>query len=177
MVTRSRPFWLLPLGRINAAWWILAATALVLVDSVAGPRVEVPAIYSVLVALAAWYSGRTTGLLLACTLPVSRLVLALWVWPPGTASLEAESVGAILRLCTFTLLALLMFRLCEHERALERNLTMLQGLLPLCSHCKRIKNASNEWEPFESYLESRTGVEFSHGICPQCAHERYPDAS
>jgi hypothetical protein len=176
-VTRSRPFWLLPLGRINAAWWILAATALVLVDYVTGPRVEVPAIYSILVALAAWYSGRTTGLLLAFTLPVSRLVLALWVWPPGTVSLEAEWVGAVLRVFAFTLLALLMFRLCEHERALERNLTMLQGLLPLCSHCKRIKNASNEWEPFESYLESRTGVEFTHGICPQCAAERYPDAS
>ncbi|HXD15879.1 MAG TPA: hypothetical protein VN654_02610 [Vicinamibacterales bacterium] len=173
----SRPFWLLPLGRLHAAWWILPVAALVLVDDLTGPRVEVPAIYSIPVALAAWYSGRTAGLVLALTLPISRLVLVQWVWPPGTASLEAETVAALLRLCTFTLLALLMYRLCEHERALQRNLTLLQGLLPLCSHCKRIKNASNEWEPLESYLESRSGAEFTHSICPQCARERYHDAN
>ncbi len=177
-MARSRPFWLLPLGRLHAAWWILPVTALVLVDYLAGPGgVAVPAIYAIPVALAAWYSGRTAGLVLALTLPLSRLVLVLWVWPPGTASVEAETVAALLRLCTFTLLALLMFRLCEHERALQRNLTLLQGLLPLCSHCKRIKNASNELEPLESYLESRSGAEFTHSICPQCARERYPDAS
>ena len=148
-----------------------------LVDYLTGPAVPVPAICSVPVAVAAWYSGRATGLLLAFMLPLSHLTLALWVWPPGSASVEAESLTAILRVCTFTLLALLMFRLCEHERALERNLTLLQGLLPLCSHCRRIKNASNQWETLETYLESRSGAEFSHGICPTCARERYTGAS
>jgi hypothetical protein len=174
---RGRPFWLLPLGRVQPGWPIAGAILLVLVDHLTGPNVPVPAIYSVPVALAAWYSGRATGLFVAWMLPLSRLALALWVWPPGSTSLEAETLDAILRLCTFTLLALFMFRLCEHERALERNLMLLQGLLPLCSHCKRIKNARNEWERLESYLESRSGAEFTHGICPQCEREKYFDAS
>jgi hypothetical protein len=173
--SHARPFWLLPLGRINPGWWVAAAAALVLLDDLTGPDVPVPAIYSVPVALAAWYSGRATGLLVAFALAVSRLVLVLWVWHSAAAVVEAETLTAILRVCTFTLLALLMFRLCEHERALERNLELLQGLLPLCSHCKRIKNATNEWEPLESYLEARSGAEFSHGICPRCARDQYRD--
>ena len=173
----ARPLWLLPLGRIDRRWSIAGALLIVLVDYLTGPAVPVPAIYSVPVAVAAWYSGRATGLLLAFMLPLSHLALALWVWPPGSASVEAESLSAILRVCTFTLLALLMFRLCEHERALERNLTLLQGLLPLCSHCKRIRNAANEWETLETYVESRSGAEFSHGICPVCARDKYSDAS
>src|SRR5262245_39586356 len=127
--SHARPFWLLPLGRIQPGWSILAALLLALVDYVTGPRVPLPAVYSVPVALAAWYSGRATGLFVAWMLPLSRLAMVLSAWPPGSASLEAEWLAAILRLCTFTLLALLMFRLCEHERALERNLELLQGLL------------------------------------------------
>ncbi len=75
--------------------------------------------------------------------------------------MEAESLTAILRVCTFTLLALLMFRLCEHERALERNLTLLQGLLPLCSHCKRIKNAAmngRRSKPTSSHARERSSL-------------------
>jgi len=174
--TSARPLWLLPLGRIDRRWSIAGALVLVLVDYLTGPRVPVPAIYSVPVALAAWYSGRSTGLLLAFLLPLSHLALVLWVWPPESASLEAESLNVILRVCTFILLALLMFRLCEHERALERNLTLLQGLLPLCSHCKRIKNAANQWETLETYVESRSGAEFSHAICPACARDKYGGA-
>ena len=166
---------MLPLGRLDSRWSIAGALLIVLVDYLTGRAVPVPAIYSVPVAVAAWYSGRAAGLLLAFMLPLSHLALVLWVWPPGPASVEAESLTAIVRVCTFTLLALLMFRLCEHERALERNLTLLQGLLPLCSHCKRIKNAANEWETLETYVESRSGAEFSHGICPICARERYTD--
>jgi hypothetical protein len=89
---------------------------------------------------------------------------------------EETLLTAMIRISTFTLLALLTFRLSEHERALERDLVVLQGLLPLCSFCKSIKNAANEWESLESYLESRSGAEFSHGICPDCSDRHYPGA-
>ncbi len=52
---------------------------------------------------------------------------------------------------------------------------MLEGLLPICSRCHRIRDESGGWERMESYLQSHTPVEFSHGICPDCAREIYPD--
>lgn len=165
----SRPFWLPPLGRTRAVWWIAAAIGLAVLDFAIGRRVPVSAVYSVPVALAAWYSGRRTGLLIATLLPASHLA---WIWDT-TAGHDQEIVFAVVRACAFTLLALFIFRFAEHERALERNLTRLQGLLPLCSLCKKIRNTANEWEPLETYLESRSGAEFSHSICPACARERY----
>ena len=45
---------------------------------------------------------------------------------------------------------------------------MLEGLLPICSYCKRIRDDNNQWHSVESYLRSRTDVDFTHGICPSC---------
>jgi phosphoserine phosphatase RsbU/P len=44
----------------------------------------------------------------------------------------------------------------------------LQELVPICSYCKKIRDDGNYWQQVESYMSSRTGVQFSHGICPEC---------
>ena len=44
----------------------------------------------------------------------------------------------------------------------------LQGLLPICSYCKRIRNDQNYWEQLETYLSDHSEASFSHGICPSC---------
>jgi len=50
----------------------------------------------------------------------------------------------------------------------------LQGLLPICSFCKNIKDDKGYWNSIESYLSSHAGLEFSHGLCPDCAKKHYP---
>ena len=55
----------------------------------------------------------------------------------------------------------------ELEAALAR-VNQLQGLLPICSYCKRIRDEKNQWHQVETYVGSHTQVEFSHGICPTC---------
>ena len=59
----------------------------------------------------------------------------------------------------------------ERVRQLEAalaNVKQLQGLLPICSYCKRIRNDANYWERVESYISGHTDAQFSHGICPAC---------
>jgi sigma-B regulation protein RsbU (phosphoserine phosphatase) len=58
-------------------------------------------------------------------------------------------------------------RVKELEAALSQ-VTQLQGMLPICSYCKKIRNDQNYWQKVEGYLSDHTGVEFSHGICPDC---------
>ncbi|PYV32158.1 MAG: response regulator [Acidobacteria bacterium] len=58
-------------------------------------------------------------------------------------------------------------RVKELEAALARVKT-LQGLLPICSYCKRIRNDQNYWQQVEQYIGEHSGAEFSHGICPDC---------
>ena len=51
----------------------------------------------------------------------------------------------------------------------------LSGLLPICSVCKKIRDDKGYWEQIESYLAKHSDVDFSHGICPECAQKYYPD--
>lgn len=44
----------------------------------------------------------------------------------------------------------------------------LEGILPTCAYCKRIRDDSGQWHQFEVYIRERSEAEFSHGICPEC---------
>jgi hypothetical protein len=58
-------------------------------------------------------------------------------------------------------------RVKELEEALKKVHT-LQGLLPICSYCKKIRDDQNYWTDVESYLATYSDAEFSHGVCPDC---------
>jgi len=58
-------------------------------------------------------------------------------------------------------------RVSELESALQK-VKQLQGLLPICSYCKKIRNDQNYWEQVEGYLAKASDMRFSHGICPEC---------
>jgi len=65
----------------------------------------------------------------------------------------------------------LQLTLAERVRELEAALSqvrVLQGLLPICSYCKKIRDDRNYWQRVEDYIGDRTGAAFSHGICPDC---------
>jgi hypothetical protein len=49
-----------------------------------------------------------------------------------------------------------------------RNAKQLQGLLPICSYCKSIRDDKNHWQEVEHYISAHSELEFSHGICPSC---------
>jgi phosphoserine phosphatase RsbU/P len=58
-------------------------------------------------------------------------------------------------------------RVKELEDALSK-VKQLQGLLPICSYCKKIRDDQNYWQQVEEYVTQHTEVQFSHGICPEC---------
>ena len=51
----------------------------------------------------------------------------------------------------------------------------MSGLLPICSSCKKIRDDKGYWNQIEEYIEKRSGAEFTHSICPECARKLYPD--
>ena len=74
-------------------------------------------------------------------------------------------------------------RVQESHRELERRLAELQeerekvrvlrGLIPICAHCRRIRDDKGYWNQLEEYIRARSDAEFSHGICPECAAKYY----
>jgi hypothetical protein len=47
--------------------------------------------------------------------------------------------------------------------------------LPICASCKKIHDENGKWQQIETYIRERSKVEFSHGMCPECARLWYPD--
>jgi|GEM_PF-1634645 len=55
------------------------------------------------------------------------------------------------------------------------NVKQLSGLLPICAHCKKIRDDQGYWEQLESYLDRHSELKFSHGICQDCLKKHYPE--
>lgn len=59
-------------------------------------------------------------------------------------------------------------RVAERVLGLQRDVKQLEGLLPICTYCKRIRDEADAWSQVEEYVGRRTEAQFSHGICPEC---------
>jgi hypothetical protein len=60
-------------------------------------------------------------------------------------------------------------------RKLYRRIRILEGFIPICASCKKVRNAKDQWEEMERYITKHSLAQFSHSICPSCARELYPD--
>jgi len=89
-------------------------------------------------------------------------------------------VGGITGLVSAILFGMAIVYARHLEQALTRIRT-LESFLPICANCKKIRvSDSNEtqkesWTSIESYISERTDTKFSHGICPDCVKELYPE--
>ena len=54
-------------------------------------------------------------------------------------------------------------------------LVELRRIVPICSHCHKVRDDTDFWHHVEDYMQRHTGVQFSHGICPDCLREHYPE--
>ena len=64
----------------------------------------------------------------------------------------------------------------ELKEALQQIKT-LSGLIPICAACKKIRDDKGYWNQLENYLEEHSDAVFSHGLCPECFREYFPEAS
>jgi len=79
-----------------------------------------------------------------------------------------------------TSLVLYLINRAKHRANVElakalNEVKTLRGLLPICSNCKKIRKEDGSWSQLEAYLRENSQAEFSHGVCPDCAAELYPD--
>lgn len=58
---------------------------------------------------------------------------------------------------------------------LEEELLTLKGIIPICMHCKKIRDVKGAWNQLEKYISEHSEAQFSHGICDKCLKENYPE--
>jgi two-component system, response regulator PdtaR len=91
--------------------------------------------------------------------------------PPSAEDIERAMIIAIARFADLVELRRLN---AELRRSLE-NEKILTGLLPICAHCKSIRNDKGYWEAVEGYITEHTEAHFSHSVCPSCMSKLYPE--
>ncbi|RJP47095.1 MAG: DNA-binding response regulator [Desulfobacteraceae bacterium] len=63
----------------------------------------------------------------------------------------------------------------EELRDAIEQIKTLRGIVPICGHCKQIRDDEGYWHQLEVYVRDHTEAEFSHGICPKCMEKLYPE--
>ncbi len=150
-----------------------------------GYGIDFSLLYFLPVAYVAWYGP------LAPAFSVSFLALVTWYTADTFAGHEFEFSAALLwnsfmRAGSLLVVAYVVHRLRANlERAstlnamLETSLdqvSQLKGLLPICAWCHDVRNDEGYWQSVDSFLQSHSHLEFSHGICPKCTAKYFPGA-
>ena len=154
--------------------WLILAFFILVVDYITGPLIQFPILYLIPIGLATWYSGRRWGLIFALSMPLIRSFFAIFLWDAPWTIFET-AINALIRIAVLAGFAYLVDRILISKRALEKEVRILKGILPICSFCKKIRNQDGNWEPLEQYLRAHSEAEFSHGMCPECVKLHYPD--
>lgn len=160
----------------RTAWWlalVAMSVGTLALDIVTGPYVQFPILFVIPVGLAAWHLGRWAGVGFATGLVAARLGLALSV-DAANSPAWAAVVNALIRLVVLVALAIVA-ELQRHRQQLAARVRVLEGILPICSFCKKIRRDDGDWEQIESYVSQRSEAQFSHGLCERCLQEHYPD--
>lgn len=155
-------------------YWIGIALILLLIDFYSGPFIQFPITYLIPVALASWFNGQLSGISFAVLLPLGRLGFNIFFWTVPWTMADA-GINFLIRVVVFVLFAYLIDKTAKQRQLLEKKVELLEGLLPICSFCKKIRDSDEKWQPIEQYIGDRSHASFSHGLCPDCRKEHYSD--
>lgn len=156
-------------------WFAIVAAlsaGVIALDVKTGPYVLFPILFVIPIGLAAWFIGLAAGLGVAVSLVAAKFWVTLTFehqfMPPW-----ADTVNTGIRLLVFVGLAYMISRIAAQKRELEQRVEELEGILPICSFCKKIRDEDGRWEQVESYVSHRSAAEFSHSVCTDCEKEHY----
>jgi hypothetical protein len=178
-MTKIMPKWL----------WAVISVGCILVIGEAhwliGYELNVFVFYFIPIAIGAWFIG------LGASMGFAILSALVWFWTDSLAGGHYSSPlyavwNTMVRLISFIAIgwAVSKIRLtldlanttaANLKRALSE-IKVLEGFLPICMQCKKIRNESGSWERLETYIGKHSAAQFSHGYCPECGKQMMVEA-
>ncbi|MDP2874600.1 MAG: hypothetical protein Q8O00_00360 [Holophaga sp.] len=146
-------------------------------DVQTGIQLKLGPFYLLPVLLIAWHGGLWHGVFAALVAASTwRGIEVFWSSNPRPGSILFWD--AFLHLVSFVAVSLFVSwanSLVKRERALVHDLSALladvnelQGLLPMCAWCKKIRDDQGYWQQIETYISAHSKADWTHGICPEC---------
>lgn len=152
------------------AYYSLALAAVVMAfDFAIGARIEFPSLYGIPVLYGAWYGGRKWALPLSVVQAFH--VVTVMVKDGSESAVFDASIAAALRVVVLGAVAWWVAGVRDTQRQLSQEVELLEGLLPICSYCKKIRDDDGAWQVLEKYIQERSDATFTHGVCETCLKE------
>ena len=166
--SQAQSVWSVPFPRVHPAIWGTLALAIFAVDYLTGPYVQVTILFLFPVALATASHGRRWGAVMAVALPLLRLSFYHFRWHVPSSWLIRLMDAAV-----DIVVLLVLVQLIAHIARQRREIHVLEGMLPICGFCKRIRDETGRWQQLEGFIASRSEAEFTHTFCPECGRTHY----
>jgi hypothetical protein len=169
-------------GKLKFAFICLLTVLFLFIDSMTELGVADGVLYISVVLLSYTLPQRRFILIFAVISSVS-IAAGFSLSPPGGELWKAFANRALaLYAIWVTAVILLRRKKIETEREVaikdleeaRSRIKVLDGLLPICFHCKKIRDDKGYWNRLEDYISAHSEAEFSHGLCPECAKKLYP---
>jgi len=145
-------------------------------DYLTGHDFSFSVFYLPAIALVTWYGGKTFGFVAA------GLGALIWfsadLLTGAALSFEIHVWNAFVRLCIFLLTALFVrsvhFQTISHQENTASRLRKTDGfqrVLPICPHCKRIRDERMTWHQVDVFIKQQTDIDLASTTCPDCAEQ------
>ncbi|MEI6646046.1 MAG: hypothetical protein WCP12_08410 [bacterium] len=162
------------LPTLSHPWiYLLAGSGVLLLDYLTPSFIMFPILFVIPVIFSAWFYTKRASYLLAVLLPISRFILAYSV--DSTDPVCFLAINAIIRIAVLCTLTFLVARTARQAKELEKRVNQLEGILPICMFCKRIRDEHQNWQRIESYITEHSSAQFSHGLCADCQKKHYAE--
>lgn len=153
---------------------LLMIGAVVYIDEVTGPYVEVDLLYTFPVLLSGWYLGYIGSFAFAVAGMAAWLAVRVFGHGFPTVGLALNVWNAVMQFCVNWTVAYLLSRsrlqTYAARAALERA-RRLPEIIPICAWCRKMKGAHEQWQTIEQFLSKETDVRLTHGVCQSCAEQ------
>lgn len=179
------------LHRLVLFWSLLLVVYNIFIASTRPPGYLIQAVLNVFLVLMCYLIlalPLTLQIIPATLMSIGNIALVIWLSAPADQLTSAAIIGAFVLANILGALTarqvhywkrrqfVTMLRQAELSAKLEQALAeikTLRGILPICSHCKRVRDDTGYWQQVEVYVRDRSYAEFSHSICPTCIDRHY----
>jgi hypothetical protein len=145
---------------------ILLVVVVFILDLFLPLGVAVGVLYVMPIFFSLWFPGRSYTMV-AATAGTMLVLVGSFFGPAGVLWIGLFNRGLTLALIWATAVVVLL-----RKRA-EEHIKTLEGLIPICASCKKIRNDQGFWDLLELYIQKHSDAQFTHGICPECAEYYY----
>ncbi len=151
----------------------LAVLCLVL-DFFIGPSIIFPITFMLPVIVSAWFCRPAYAYFLAIIQPLIRFGFRFfWTFQSNIAD---SVINTVIRIVVFVLFAYFVSRTARQARELSQRVNLLEGILPICNLCKKIRDEYGNWQAVETYVSNRSQASFNQSLCPDCLKRDYNNA-